>query len=180
MGAIFWQYLAPIVFDVELAPLIVLAVFTVVQLVFFIYVPWRLREPEEYLKAYPDRYYLKVDWRRLISKSADIAAQQVFIILLVIFLRDAGLSLFQMTVSFLFLFALLHVPLIVDEWGRWPSWLFAGAVVAFGISFPPLVLYVPYGFVYTYIIHWSFYILTALVFWIRYDSTYQYEQEAVS
>lgn len=169
MGVIFWPYLAPVVQDFALLPLVILGFFVATQVVFFIYIPRRLRGPREYFERYPDRYYLKIDWRRLISKSADIAAQQVFVVLLLVFLKDAGLSIYQIIGSFLFLFALLHVPLIVRERGRWPSWLFAGAVLVFGITFPPLILYVPYGLVYTYIIHWLFYMLTAFIFWVRHD-----------
>lgn len=169
MCAVFWRHLVPAIQGIALVPLMALVVFIAVQLVFFVYVPRRLREPCEYFEAHPDRYYLKIDWRRLVSKSADIAAQQVFIFLLIVFLREAGFSLYQIVASFTFLFALLHVPLIASEKGRWPSWLFAGAVLVFGVTFPPLILYTPYGFIYSYIIHWSFYMLTALIFWIRYD-----------
>lgn len=173
LGGIFWSNLQPLFEEFALAPIVALGVFVAVQIAFCLYVPRYGSVPREYLVEYPDRYFLEVGWRRLISKSADIAAQQVFIMLLVVFLRDAGLTFPQLVGSFLFLFALLHLPLIIREKGRWPSWLFAGAVLAFSATFPYLLLYVPYGFVYTYMTHWVFYMTTALVFLIKYNKTHR-------
>lgn len=124
-------------------------------------------EPVAYLATYPNRYYVATDLRRLLSKSVEIAAQQVFILILVFSLRDLGLSLPQIIASFGVLFALLHIPLIATEWGSWPAWVFAGAVVVFSLAFPPILLLVPSGFVYTYIIHWLFYMGIAAAFQAR-------------
>jgi len=162
---IFWEHISRVLQNFTALPLMVLGIFMLFQLVLYVYIPKWLHEPKDYFEKYPDRYYLKIDWRRLISKSADIGAQQILIVLLVLFLQDAGLPLYQLVLWFFVLFVLLHVPLIASEWGRWPSGLFAGAVVAFSASFPLLILYVPYGFVYTFILHWLFYTLTGLVFW---------------
>lgn len=165
VSLIFWQQVSEVLQDGARVPLIALSVFISALLVWSLYFPRLVREPKEYLDTYPDRYYLKIDWRRAIAKSTDIAAQQVFIVLLVLFLRDMGLSLYHILPWFLFLFSLLHIPLILSEWGKWPALLFAGAVIVFSCVFPVLILYVPYGFVYTFMIHWLFYILAATVFW---------------
>lgn len=162
---IFWRQASKMLQAEAPVPLIVLSVFMAALLAWSLYFPRRVREPIDYFETYPDRYYLKISWRRVVAKSADIAAQQFFITLLVLFLRDAGLPLYQILLWFLFLFSLLHIPLILSEWGRWPAALFAGAVVLFSFTFPFLILYVPYGFVYTFIVHWLFYTLTASVFW---------------
>lgn len=167
MTVLFWQTLAPFVMRPVLGVLVILAVFIVAQTVFTVLFPRYVREPVEYLRRHPNRYYLTIGWRRLIAKSADIAAQQVFIVLFLAFLRDAGLAGWQLLGAFFILFALLHVPLIVSERGRWPSWLFAGAVVVFSVTFPPLILTVDYGFVYTYMLHWLFYSATSVIFWLR-------------
>lgn len=165
LALIFFPYIAQVIVPFAAPPIIVLCVFMAAQALVYVYLPRVRAEPHGYFERYPDRYYLQLDWRRLISKSADLIFQQAFIVLFVMFLHDAGLSLYQVILGFGLLFALLHVPLIVREGGAWPSWYFAGAVVAFSIVFPPLILTVPYGFVYAYIIHWMFYTLAALVFW---------------
>jgi len=163
---LFWSYIVTALHGFTATPFIVLWIFMLAQVILYIHLPRYLREPKEYFEKYPDRYYLKIDWKRLISKSMDIVAQQVFIVLLVTFLKDAGLSLPEIIFSFTFLFALLHIPLIASEWGAWPSWLFGGIVIVFSIIFPILILKVQYGFIYNIIIHWLFYTVTAVIFWI--------------
>lgn len=149
-------------------PFVMLGLFIFAQVLLHVFFPRFVRKPKEYFARYPDRYYLKIDLRRLVSKSMDIMAQQVFIVVLVLLLYEAGLSFYKLLVVFGILFALLHVPLIASERGAWPSWLFAGIVVLFSVIFPTLILTVPYGFIYTYMIHWSFYMSIAVIFWIAY------------
>lgn len=167
IATIFRIYLAPIVQQFSLLPFIVFGVFMLVQLFIYVYVPKYLKAPTEYFEKYPNRYYLKLDWRRLVSKSADIAAQQAFIVLLVVFLKDAGLPLVQILFWFCLLFLFLHIPLLASERGRWPMYLFGVVVIVFSIIFPILILYIPYGFIYNIILHWLFYTTVAVVFWTQ-------------
>jgi hypothetical protein len=166
---LFLPYITQALQDFTPTPFALLGIFALAQLGWCLYFPFYVKKPTAYFKKYPDRYYLEIDWRRLVSKSMDIFAQQVFIVLLVMFLKDAGLPFYQILIAFGVLFALLHAPLIASERGAWPSWLFAGIVVVFSVIFPTLVLYVPYGFVYNYILHWLFYIAVASVFWITHN-----------
>jgi hypothetical protein len=166
-AALFWDRLITVVSSDPTLPLAVLGVFLALQTLWYIYFPTFTPEPTEYLKKYPDRDYLSLNWRRLAPKSADIFTQQVFIVLLVLFLKDAGLSTLQILPVFGALFAILHIPLMVLEWGRWPAWVFGGAVVSFSVIFPLLILHVEYGFIYNLIIHWLFYTGTASIFWIQ-------------
>lgn len=166
MSAIFWPYIRSALQDFSAIPIVMLGIFIVLQLAAYLCFPRYVPEPTEYLRQHPDRDYLKIDWRRLVSKSMDILAQQVFIVLLVLFLTDAGLSLTETILAFTILFALLHVPLIASEYPAWPAWLFGGIVVVFSILFPVLILNVPYGFIYTYMLHWTFYMITAATFWL--------------
>ncbi len=166
---LFREQIERVLADFSAVPLIVLTIFIAVQTVLVILVPAYIRKPVEYLAAHSDRYYLDIHWRRLIAKSADILAQQVFIVLIILFLREAGLSLLQTIFAFTVLFGILHIPLIASERGAWPSWLFAAIVVMFSIAFPILILSVPYGFVYTFMIHWLYYTVLAVGFWL-YDA----------
>lgn len=169
MSLLFWGYISNIIQNVAPTPLITFGVFMLSQLVLYVYVPKYIHEPAAYLQQHKNRDYLKINWRRLISKSADIVAQQVFIILLVLFLQEAGLTLPQTIAAFGVLFMLLHIPLLVNEWLRWPMWLFGGIVLAFSAIFPVLILTLNYGFVYNIILHWLFYTATAIIFWTQYN-----------
>lgn len=164
---VFLEHLVPILQDFNVTPLLMLGIFMLIQAAWYAYFPTFFRPPTLYFESYPDRHYLEISLRRLLSKSTDIAAQQVFIVLLVVFLRDAGLSVPGIIAAFFMLFALLHTPLLVLEWRRWPWFAFAGAILLFSIVFPVLILLVPYGFVYNIILHWLFYTTTSAVFWLR-------------
>lgn len=150
-------------------PLIILGVLVLAHIILYIYLPKYLQEPKDYFEKYPKRQYLKIDRRRLVSKSMDILAQQVFVVLLVMFLQDAGLTLNQIIIAFAVIFGFVHAPLILFERGTWPSWYFTIFSILSAIIFPTLILKVQYGFVYSYIVHWVFYTFTAVGFWVWYN-----------
>lgn len=149
-------------------PVIVAALYLLAQYWVNVWLQTKFVVPTEYLARFPDRNYLSVSNTRLIAKSVEILAQQVFIVLLIMFLRDAGLSLVQIVLGFMFLFGILHIPLIQSEWGKWPAAAFAGAVIGFSLVFPVIILTIPYGFMYTFVIHWLFYVVLAVSFLYRY------------
>lgn len=165
LSLLFWEFIIRILQNFAITPILVFGAFMLFQILLYIYIPKQVRGPKEYFLSYPDRYYLKIDWRRLISKSADIFAQQICIVLLVLFLHDIGLPFSQIVFWFGVLFMLLHVPLIMSERGQWPSWVFCAIVLVFSVVFPLLILYVPYGFIYNMILHWLFYTIMAVTFW---------------
>lgn len=165
---IFKNHVARAIQNFTSTPLIVLGFIILVHIILYIYIPKYLLEPKEYFEKYSKRQYLKIDKRRLMSKSMDILTQQVFVVLLVMFLQDAGLSLNQIIIAFAVIFGLVHAPLILFERGTWPSWYFTVFSILSAIIFPTLILKVQYGFVYSYIVHWVFYTLTAVGFWIIY------------
>jgi len=164
MSLLFWERIAAVLQPVALTPLVTFVVFMLCQVAWYIYFSKKFKEPENYFKTYPDRHYLRINWRRLVAKSADILAQQVFIVLLVLFLNDLGLTTYQLLLAFGVLFAALHIPLFVSEWGKWPAWVFGGAVAVFSVVYPLFILNVEYGFMYNIIVHWLFYTATATTF----------------
>lgn len=165
---VFWGHLASVLANVAVLPLVVFFVVALGHVALYFYLPRYLPEPTAYLKQYPRRTFLTLDHRRLVSKAADLLAQQVFVVLLALFLRDAGLTLLQIVIAFAVIFGGVHLPLIIIDQGAWPAWYFAGFAVLSGIVFPVLVLKIAYGFVYSYIVHWLFYTLTAVGFWVWY------------
>jgi len=145
-------------------PIIALVVFLGVQICVFYFVPKYVREPRGYLENHPTRQFLHPNFRRLFSKSFDILAQQVFVLLLVMFLQDASLALGQIILFFAIIFGAVHVPLIMIDRGAWQSWFFSIFSVISAFVFPVLIAKIHYGFVYSYIVHWSFYLITTTVF----------------
>src|SRR3989344_4500933 len=71
---IFKDYIARAIENFTVAPFIVLGVLILVHIILYIYLPKYLSKPKEYFEKYPKRQYLKIDRRRLVSKSMDILA----------------------------------------------------------------------------------------------------------
>ncbi|MDB5237360.1 MAG: hypothetical protein JWL88_462 [Parcubacteria group bacterium] len=164
-AALFWRSLSSFIQPIQWQAVGILIVFMSLQLCLYMILFRKFPRDADYFLQYPMREYLSVNPRRLVSKSADIFAQQVFIVLIIISLRNIDLSLTQVTLWFGLLFALMHIPPIAREWGEWPALTFSGAVVLFSALFPTIILTVPYGFIYTFIIHWLFYTGIAIGFW---------------
>lgn len=155
--------------DFTIVPLIVLVVVVALQIAMYYYLPkYFKKEPTEYFKRYPKRSYLNFNFRRLTSKSTELVLQQLFIISLTLILNDASLSLTQIVITFAILFGIVHTPLIfIEKW--WTSWYFVILSFVASALFPTLILKIKYGFVYGYIVHWVFYTLTTVWFWIWYN-----------
>lgn len=113
-------------------------------------------------------FAMLMDYRYLIAKSFEILFQQISIILLISFLLEAKLNLLQLIVIFIAIFGMSHIPaaLVKKNNIRWYV-LFTLASFLSGIIFPLLIIKIHYGFVYSYIMHWSFYIIAGVLINMR-------------
>src|SRR3989344_1129878 len=166
---IFRDYMVRILQNFTPLPFIVLTGVITIGTFLYFYIPKHFGEPIDYFQKHPKRQYFVINPKRLFSKSAELLFQQVFIVLLVLFLQDAGLTIGQTIIAFAVIFGLAHIPLILIERGAWPSWYFTVFSILSAIVFPVLILKVQYGFIYSYIVHWTFYTFTAVGFWIWYN-----------
>jgi len=66
--------------------------------------------------------------------------------------------------GFAVLFGAAHIPSIFFESRTWGIF-FASFSVLSALIFPALILLVPYGFIYAFIIHFLFYIIAGVSFW---------------
>lgn len=165
-GVLFNGYVPRVFEGFVFVPVIVLIVVVIAHIALYLYLPKRLNVSKEYFLRYPTRQFLQLDPRRLVFKTADIVSQQLLIVLLVLFLQDAGLRLPQVILAFAIIFSAFHVPLTLFEKGKWPAWYFTAFAMLSAVVFPILILKVQYGFVYSFIIHWVFYTATAVGFWM--------------
>lgn len=165
MLGLFGDRLAPFLDDYAGLPFGILAVAFLLNLGIYYYVPTFFRRPSVLIKKYPNEFFLALDSRYLISKTFDIIYQQIFIILLVAALARIGLSVKEITLAFALLFSVIHFPLIWIEGRLWGIYFMTAALLS-ALFFPPLILQVPYGFIYTFIIHWGFYTLSGMLFWV--------------
>lgn len=124
-----------------------------------------LQRPEVFIRDNPREFNIPMDYRYLLSKSFEILFQQIVIALLTNFLIGFGWTLAGVILLFAILFGFMHMPglrLLGKFFGTY--YLIAGVVA--GIVFPIALVSFRDGFVYNYIIHWLFYILSGIAFWI--------------
>lgn len=119
----------------------------------------------EFIAHHPHTEFLAINDRYLISKSAEIVFQQTLIVLLALILRDAGLGLNGIRLIFAIVFTLAHLPLLfIDGWEI--GSFFITAAAAASIFFPALILGTHYGFVYSFMLHQAFYVVSGTMFWL--------------
>lgn len=95
-----------------------------------------------------------------LPKSVEILFQQLLIAALVLSLSDAKFNLSRISISCALLFGAMHILLGL---GGMPLGYVVRFVVAgslFGLLFPYLILRVPNGLAYSYMVHWIYYAVT--------------------
>jgi len=121
--------------------------------------------PRELIWDNPALGLLTLDSRYLLSKTVEIFFQQVMIGLLVVWLHQAGGGLGMISTIGAVVFGLGHVYLIGLRGAVAGLWFVAASVIAGGV-FPILILNIPAGLVYTFLIHLSAYIIVGIGCWI--------------
>lgn len=107
--------------------------------------------------------FTRFDKRYVFAKIFDITYQQTLIITLVSLLVTQGYSQTTIYLLFALLFGVLHLPLIKIR-GKVFGIYFTLAAIGAGFFFPYLLIHFPSGVVYSYMLHWSFYIVSALLY----------------
>jgi hypothetical protein len=98
-----------------------------------------------------------------LPKSIEIFLQQLLILALVLALAAQRYSLKKISAYCALAFGIAHVLLVVSGVPLGYVLRFMVAATAFGFVFPYLILRVPNGLLYAYIVHWLYYALTALM-----------------
>lgn len=93
----------------------------------------------------------------ILSKSAEILFQQVCVFLLISALYVMYPDITLTAIAYGIVFAALHIPILVFL-GRL-GWLFVGGAALSALFFPYTILMFENGFVYSYVLHWCFYIV---------------------
>lgn len=146
-------------------PFIFLLLLFVFNALVYSLLPKFFKRPRNVIKSHPKELFLYLDYRYIFSKSFDILFQQVAIILIILFLRDMGLGLAGIIPIFALIFGFLHLPLVKTK-KKFFGYYYTFSAILSAIFLPLIILQIHYGFVWTYIIHWLFYSLSSIIFWI--------------
>lgn len=98
----------------------------------------------------------------LLSKIFEIMLQQVLVLILVLALWNQYHSLVKVSLIYAELFLIAHLFLLVQGYAVPYVALYSGAAIVSALMFPALILRVPSGFVYAYMLHWAFYVWLAV------------------
>ena len=98
-----------------------------------------------------------------LPKSTDILFQQLLIIALVLSLAEQKYSIRKISLYGAILFGSTHILLIFGEVPVGYVIRFAISAAAFGAIFPYLILRVPNGLAYSYIVHWLYYAVSVVM-----------------
>lgn len=162
------NYFKLLVQPIEAMPWVILIGLFVLNPLTYWFARKKLKRPTDFIYRNDSQNFIKLDYRYLVSKTFEILFQQTCIIVLVSLLAQAGLSLLAIMFLFFLLFGASHLPLFLTG-----NWIWATYYIVFsalsGFIFPPLILKLSSGFIYSFIIHWLFYTLAGVGFWIYFN-----------
>ncbi len=161
-------YFKPLLQPVGVTPWAILVGLFVLNPLVYWYARKKLKRPTSFIDRNHDQNFIKLDYRYLVSKTFEIIFQQTCIIVLVSLFAQAGYSMFIIMLLFCLFFSVSHVPLFLTSRRRWACYYIVSSALA-GFIFPPLILRVPSGYIYSFIVHWIFYISAGVGFWVYFD-----------
>jgi hypothetical protein len=107
----------------------------------------------------PPDVAVATEWYFL-PKSVDILFQQLLIVALVLSLSTRGYGMRRIALTCALLFGSMHVFLALGGMPTGYVIRFMVAAAAFGLIFPLLIVRVPNGIGYSYMLHWLYYAIT--------------------
>ncbi len=117
-------------------------------------------------REYPRIATLSFRYPFVLAKTGEIMFQQICVVLLVFALADIYTSISVIAVSYALVFGAMHAPLFLVLRARFAV-AFTLAAFASGFVIPPLVLLVEGGVMYSFVLHWSFYIALAYFIYLN-------------
>ncbi len=164
-GWYFKETLAKVDGRLSLVPIAVLILVYLTTIMVYYLSRQHLVRPTQLIDQHSHQYFIKMDYRYLISKSFDILFQQVMIMIMVTLLSQQNYSLLQIMLYFVLLFGIVHVFALFSAGKIFGTYYLVASIIG-AVVFPILILKVSYGFVYSYIIHFFFYSISSLFFWL--------------
>lgn len=144
---------------------LLVAFFGVLALFYGLLLP-SLTPPIELVQRFPEASLFNAGATYIIPKALELILQQGIVVALILLLASYFRSFKDVVMMYAFLFTVAHIALVVF----WPEnaiyLIYTLAAFCSALFFPYLVLEVKNGFVYSYIIHWLFYMGLTLWFWL--------------
>lgn len=151
-----------------LIPFIVLVFVYVITAFLYYFSNNYIKRPTLLLEKYPNQHIIKMEYSYLISKPFHLLFQQIMVLIFVMGLSEQGYTLFEIISYFIIIFGIIHIFSILYNGKLFGGYYFISSLIG-AVIFPILILNVNYGFVYSYIVHFSFYSVSSILFWLFAD-----------
>ena len=161
----FRKHFHPFVKKFTVVPFIVLVVVLVASVLVYIYANTHLTNPNIDVGNDLATEFIEMKYPYLLSKAFEILFQQTLIVLLVSFFIELKMPLKRAILTFVALFGAAHVAALLIHGGVFGTYFLVFSIIG-AFVFPELIERVNYGFVYAYIIHYGFYIVSGLAIWM--------------
>lgn len=159
---VFYSQIMPFIKNFSLTPFLLLILFFLVNVLSYKTAKIIFTKQLNNFK-HPNIYFARMSYRYMLAKSFEILFQQLLIIALVSFLLELRVSFNLMVLLFALLFSLIHLPLVKIKNVFFGIYFTLAALIS-AVFFPFLILYIPTGYVYSYILHWLFYLVSGVGF----------------
>jgi len=166
VAAPFRELLVPLLHEIHPMHLVLFGIVLRAHVLVYRLLPRRVARPESLIRAYPHIYWLRMDQRYNVTKPVEILFQQTLFVSLVLLLDRSGMPRVGWNLLLVAIFASLHIPIIALV-GRYFGLYYLGSSIVAAILFPAIILWRPDGFVYSYLLHWLYYLASAIFFWMR-------------
>lgn len=155
---IIFDYFRGININIFLIPLITL----IISIMIYPVLNQKLKIPSDFLKKHDKVFFLKMDYRMITTKFSDVIFQDFILLILTLFFIDMGLNTLSISILFLIVFPLLHIPLIFVHKGLMSLYYICLSLLS--VAVPYLILNIEYGLIYVIIFHWLTYLVGRFCF----------------
>ena len=159
----------PLVKNFEYLPIFILLCSIILSFLIYDTTNIYFQKPIDVIGNYDFTEFIGLESSYLVPKLMNILFQQTLMVLLVSFFIKLKIPTKEMIVSIVLVFSIAHAWLFVTE-GFFPGVFYFTASIAAAITFPLLIRKVNYGFVYSYTIHYLFYVLSGFILRIAFMS----------
>jgi hypothetical protein len=173
---LFKKLFLPLLEEFTIVPFIVLVCVYILNIFLYRYARRNLDFDKKQQEKYHRLFFLSMRYKYMFSKSFEIFFQQTMVVLLTLLLMKAGLSIYFVISFFVLIFTVGHIPIVKLKIGKFSAF-YIGASFLAGIAFPLLIIFLNYGFVYSYALHWLFYGVTGFTFRLIFHKHTQHKKE---
>jgi hypothetical protein len=160
---LYWDLLSALKFSVSFCLVTLFILIWLVTIHIYNFIPKFYKRPDYLIKKYKNFKYLHMSKKFLWSKNGDLIFQQVMFAAMIIFVNQY-ISLVYIIILFTFIFVIMHS--VLSRFGKLITVYYLWASITAGILFPIFIITLENGIIYSYLVHFIFYTMSATLAWL--------------